>query len=527
MKYLLLLVVSISAFSSIYKIIDDPKDAVSIRYSLLKSAKQKIYSSKYIFHKDLAAYTSLFLLREKSKAIKANGLQPDIRLLIDRFGKFFKATPAEVLIHLTRDHGIEFKYYNDVLNGKVIAKKINEGFESPIVIPFAPIPIVLPSPKPLVKLLEHRLHDKLFIVDGEYMVTGGRNIQDPYFDKGVRNYVDRDVFTNGDAAKASEEHFLRFWNNPASTYVNFGIGTKRNCRKNYKKEYYKKSWFKGNLEDCLEAMRAKGKEILDGYAKKISAEMKKFKLDENFHKKIEEQEEDDPTVEFVGDRLDKDGQYFSQMSRRLVEIANNAKDKIIIENAYFVPTPALLEILSKKLHEGIKVIILTNSLASTDNNEAYSGYFKFRPILMNLGPIHNKIKLYEYQGENMGSNYGEAIHAKSATIDDKYSIIGSYNLDQLSEYYNTEVALISRNPKKAIELRKSIESHIKYAYRVGIDGVPCSPEGCTYEVDQHGNHSNGQNLHPNANQEKIAWVKRYMKVLKKDNRFSKWVLKHL
>ena len=526
MKYLVLFIVSISAFSSIYKIIDDPKDAISIRYSLLKSAKQEIFSSKYIFHKDFAAYTSLALLRQKSVEIHDNNLEPDIRLLVDRFGKFFKHTPLEVLLHLKRDHGIEFKFYNDLLSKKVITKKIIEGYDPVLALLTLPIALFLPpiSPKPYIKVVEHRLHDKLFIVDGEYMVTGGRNIQDPYFDKSESTYVDRDVFTNGKAASDSREHFLKFWNNPASTYPEY---SKRYCRKNYKKEYYKNNRIFGNTEDCLEAMRLKGKAILDEHFDKIEPQFKTFKIDENFHHKIVAEEEDDETVEFVGDKLDEKGNYISVMSKRLVEIANNAKDKIVIENAYFVPTPTLLSILDKKLHEGIKITILTNSLSSTDNNEAYSGYFKFRPILMKLGPINNKIKLYEYQGDAMGSNYGNAIHSKSATIDDEYSIIGSYNLDQLSEYYNTEVALISRNPKKAIELRESIESHINYSYQVGIDGVPCNPNVCAFTTDKHGNLLNGAQLHPNASPEKISWVNRYMKVLDKDNFLSKWILKHL
>ncbi len=491
---------SLSSFSSIYRIIDDPVEAISIRYSLLKSAKKKIYSSKYIFHHDFAAYTSLVLFREKAEEIRENGETPDIRILIDRFGKFFKSTPAEVVYYLMSEYGIQFKYYNDVLNKKFMFRKVVE---------LDPI-----------KTLEHRLHDKLFIVDGEYMVTGGRNIQDAYYSIDKKNYVDRDVFTNGQAAKASEEHFLKFWNNPASTIPNIrtGLGTMSQCVLKYKTT---------SLKKCLLMMKMVGKKILDKHQKKISPMVQKLNIDEKFYQRVIEQEEDDPTVEFIGDHLDEGGNYHSRMSRRLVEIAQKATKEIVIENAYFVPTKALLEILNNKLYEGVKVIIHTNSLSSTDNNEAYAGYFKYRKTLMELGPISNKIKLYEFQGKYCGSDFGDAIHAKSASIDGIYSIIGSYNLDKLSEYYNTEVALISKNPVKSNQLTNSINSHIKLAYQVGLDGVPCHPDKDECIEDKYGNVFGGQELHPNAEEKNIKRVNLYMRFLNMNNSFSRYIEKHL
>ncbi len=472
---------------SIYRIINDPKEAVSIRYSMLKNMDRRLYSSKYIFHKDDAAMASLYLMREKAKQInmKYCGHEQtckegaDFRLLIDRIGKGFKFTPHEVVLYLAQ-YGIRFKYYNDFANSAAVRVRKLLGTAT--------------------KMIPHRLHDKLFITDHEYMLTGGRNIQDAYFDHGEMTYVDRDVFTNKGAAESSAIHFLKFWNNIASTPINSkGLKTRAACVQRY---------YIFDIDDCFIRMIKEGKKKVDSYESKIKKLLEKSKANHNLVNEILETEKEVETL-FVGDKLKANGTYEAGLSPYLYELASNAKKNIIIQTPYFVPSDILFELFEKKLNEGVKIIIHTNSLSSTENNPSWAGYWKYRKKLMEIGPISNKIKLYEYFGDQMNSGLGNNLHGKSGTIDDEIAIIGSYNLDNLSHLYNTEVALFAFDKTKAMELRSSIEEHISCSYQVGLNGNPCTPNAC--QSDKFGNVDGASDPFPYVDEETKKKMNRWFK----------------
>jgi putative cardiolipin synthase len=78
---------------------------------------------------------------------------------------------------------------------------------------------------------------------------------------------------------------------------------------------------------------------------------------------------------------------------------------------------------------GVEIKILTNSLASTDNLEAFSSYQANRSELLKTGV----------------SIVG--LHAKSMLIDQKTTIIGTFNLDPRSANLNTECFVIVNSQK--------------------------------------------------------------------------------
>ena len=61
--------------------------------------------------------------------------------------------------------------------------------------------------------LNHRMHNKLFVADGVMAVIGGRNIADEYFLRSsAANFVDMDAFVMGAAVKELSSIFDRYWN---------------------------------------------------------------------------------------------------------------------------------------------------------------------------------------------------------------------------------------------------------------------------------------------------------------------------
>ena len=128
-----------------------------------------------------------------------------------------------------------------------------------------------------------------------------------------------------------------------------------------------------------------------------------------------------------------------------------------------------IDLFAELRKRGVRIRISTNSLASTDNLAAFSGYHKQRPGLINAG-----IELYEYKPHpqiqtELVARYPQlahknpilAIHAKSMVIDDTKVFIGTFNLDPRSANLNTEVGILVDSRQLGQQLTKSIERDIQ------------------------------------------------------------------
>jgi putative cardiolipin synthase len=61
--------------------------------------------------------------------------------------------------------------------------------------------------------MQKRMHNKLFIADNAWGITGGRNLGDAYFGGGDKqNFVDLDVLAAGRIVRDMSASFDRFWN---------------------------------------------------------------------------------------------------------------------------------------------------------------------------------------------------------------------------------------------------------------------------------------------------------------------------
>jgi putative cardiolipin synthase len=122
------------------------------------------------------------------------------------------------------------------------------------------------------------------------------------------------------------------------------------------------------------------------------------------------------------------------------------------------------KLFGKILKRGVKVLISTNSLASTDNLQAFSGYKKQRHELLKMG-----LHIFEYKPrpkvqQQLLERYADikskqpvfAIHAKTMVIDSQVLYIGTYNLDPRSENLNTEVGIIVNHDALARSVEKTI-----------------------------------------------------------------------
>jgi phosphatidylserine/phosphatidylglycerophosphate/cardiolipin synthase-like enzyme len=280
--------------------------------------------------------------------------------------------------------------------------------------------------------LFRRMHEKVVVVDGERYITGGRNLAEAYFGLAKKkNYVDRDVYVEGPSAAAADRHFDTLWSSIHVAQLDVHV----------------------RKSETAEAER-----LLDGVLYELSCGDGFVRL--NSGTDWSEGQREVREVEFLHDPVDRG----ERVAYRLADIIEAAQTSIIIESPYLVPPRPLLALLEKKLKQGVYVQIVTNSLRSTDGVLPQAGYLKYRRRLARAG-----IDVREYKGP-------DPLHAKSAVIDGRIVLIGSYNIDPRSQNLNTEVMCVVDDPELAQELLESIDLHLQNAWRIHRNGRPSRQE---------------------------------------------------
>jgi phosphatidylserine/phosphatidylglycerophosphate/cardiolipin synthase-like enzyme len=150
----------------------------------------------------------------------------------------------------------------------------------------------------------------------------------------------------------------------------------------------------------------------------------------------------------------------------LLQLVTQAQHDLLIVSPYFVPGPEMEQAFAQAHARGVRIRVLTNSLASNDAPLAHVGYARHRDELLDEG-----VDLYELRSDQDGAGLGRVLHAdsgasvsgasrsmlhsKALVVDGKLLVIGSMNLDQRSLKQNTEVALLVRSqPLSAVATEK-------------------------------------------------------------------------
>lgn len=309
----------------------------------------------------------------------------------------FHRIPKGVLAHL-RDEGVEVRVYH---------------------------PFTLRHPSWLFR----RMHEKVVVVDGARYITGGRNLAEAYFGMAKkRNYVDRDVYVEGGSAADADRHFEDLWSSRHVAELDVHV-------RDWEKELAARA-----LDEVLGELADEGVIVLDDAPRDWA------------HGQPEVE-----SVRFLHDPVSGEG---PRVADHLEQILEDAQESIVIESPYFIPTRSLLALLQRKLREGVEVIVLTNSLRSTDGVIVHAGYLKYRRRLARAG-----VDLREYKGP-------EPLHAKSMVVDRRVALVGSYNIDPRSENLNTEVMCVTEDEAVARRLLDSIEGHLADSFAVRSNGNP-------------------------------------------------------
>jgi len=276
--------------------------------------------------------------------------------------------------------------------------------------------------------LNRRMHNKLWIADNAVAVVGGRNLGDAYFAANQDNdFADLDTFVAGPLVREISHSFDAFWNSAAAIPIKTFSATPPSPEQLAATlAQLKARADKFRETDYAKSLRATdfGRLLRGGQLALVSAPA--------------------AILHDVPDKTLPQGAeqpIFSVMRSTILA----ARREALLISPYFIPSERGVSGLCSLAGKGVRVRILTNSLASTDVPVVHAGYARYRPRLLACG-----VELHELRPgaktTRRGLSSGASLHAKAVIVDRSALIIGSMNLDPRSRRVNTEVAVRIESP---------------------------------------------------------------------------------
>ena len=386
-------------------------EALAWRIALTESAKSSIDAQYFMWHMDESGKLFLErLLQAADRGIKVRLLLDDLMGGLDR----------EWILANTHPN-LEVRLFNPFRNRE------NNWLAR--------------GPEWLIGIsrLNHRMHNKLFMVDQEMAIVGGRNISNEYFGLGSQlDYRDFDLLASGPIAHQLDESFETFWNS-AWTYSPKELTEYRAKKKDLNNfRMQTRIW----LSEA-EKLNA----IFDAYRHDWS--MMLAEADKKFIKAKARVVYDCPP----GSLSEMPAQRVVTSIRDLLDATDN---ELFLVSPYVVLSSTVRDRLYAAIDRGVNIRLLTNSLASTDQNLPFSAYAKRRKGLLNTGIDIYEMKAHGEQWQRyrtpLSSGQYLSIHAKMILFDDDKLMVGSLNLDPRSKYLNTEIALLIRSKELAASI---------------------------------------------------------------------------
>jgi cardiolipin synthase C len=307
--------------------------------------------------------------------------------------------------------------------------------------------------------LDYRMHNKLLVVDNAVALIGGRNIGNQYFQVDPESqFADDDVFSAGPIAGQLSATFDEYWNSALAIPVEaLGPGKRRATASadddpRARGGEHARRLNPSGIDYDARVKAATG----EPYAGMLSGRLPLVWA----HAQLVCDSPDKKHVEngAVAGRL---------MTRPVAETARAAQSELLLATPYLIPADDEMRLLKDLREREVRVRILTNSLESTPDLSAQSGYQHYRVPLLEEG-----VALYEVRsllGNPRGSgqtatmsrfgNY--ALHGKFFVFDRQKLFIGSMNFDQRSKRLNTEVGLIIDSPELAQQVAVRFEAMVK------------------------------------------------------------------
>lgn len=409
------------ASAGLYRL-DSGEDALGARVGLIDRAEKTIDVQSYLIKDDLSGnLVALHLAAAADRGVR-------VRLLMD------DALTDEIdagLLSLDEHINIEVRVFNPFPRRRSRLISLLANFN----------------------ILNRRMHNKTFTVDNQVTIVGGRNIADEYYQSGGKTeFIDEDLLAVGEPVDDVSDGFDEYWNSPDAIPMsvfdhlvdhNRVAESIREARRYL--DAYRESSFVRDVDGRLID------DFIGGRLALVAAD-----------------------AEVVQDRPEKVRNFVrpkpSVTSSYLQQMVSGADDELIVISPYFVPQQQGVDFFAALVRKGVRVIIISNSLASTNHVSVHAVYARYRKPLLRQG-----VELYELRPrlESMSAGTKLTLHSKVATVDRRGMFVGSFNLDPRSLYLNTEMGIAVDSPELAGQMAASILASLPdSAYRLRL-----SPRG--------------------------------------------------
>ena len=306
-----------------------------------------------------------------------------------------------------------------------------------------------------------RAHNKSYTVDNISTILGGRNIGDEYFERDPElAFQDLDVLVSGPLARDVSRSFDQYWNHELSYPVATLLGDEAPTQEEYQRARERYATRVVELEDSAYLQRLQdsdlAQQLRSGDLRPVWAQGRVFA---------------DPPDKLLKSTSDVE----SRMIRELLPYLESAEKELIVSSPYFVPGRKGVAFFRKLREKGVKVRILTNSLASTDVSIVHAGYARYRKALLRMGVELWELNEVTSREERKAMHEGyigkskSSLHAKVFVADRETVFIGSLNLDPRSVIQNTEIGVVFHSPEIGGRLAAEFDEEIgKAAWRLEL-----------------------------------------------------------
>ncbi|MFD1218191.1 phospholipase D family protein [Microbulbifer celer] len=414
-----------------FYLVHDGLSAFVARAVMIEEATVSLDLKYYIYSDDASGrILTGMLLQAADRGVR-------VRLLVDDLGT--RVTNPWVLA-IDRHPNMEIRVFNPVEGRSGIRRGIEQ------VLDFGRI--------------NHRMHNKLLVCDGNVLITGGRNVADGYFSKAETEFLDVDMIAVGAVVPDASSIFDDYWNSEVAVPVTkLALVDDDTCTLDELRERVA-VYLQGERES--EFSRALEKSDL---AEKLIAGDVPFQWGKGVlfadppRKAIDR--DSVPVSDYPGYKLEK--------------TLKQCKQRLRITNAYLIPGVPGLDLFSTLQQNDVQVDILTNALATNDVAAVHGAYSRYRKPLLQAGvhlwelrPVaQQKQRLHWFKGKSRAS-----LHAKTFVLDEDRGFVGSINLDSRSIIQNTEVGVLIENAEINRQLNRLFDEWTApdTAWQLALDG---------------------------------------------------------
>ena len=317
-------------------------NALGARLGLIESAERGIDIQSYLIRDDLSG--NLIALR----LIEAANRGVRVRLLMDDA----LTEPIDAGLLAINDHpNIEVRVFNPFPRRRSRVVSFVANFN----------------------VLNRRMHNKTFTVDNQVTIVGGRNLADEYFRTGGQSeYVDEDMLAIGAIVDDVADGFDAYWNTPEAMPISvfdpfvayLPVADTAAEGRRFLAQHSDSPYLK-------QVNRLVVDQLLQGSLSLIAADVRVV--------------QDPPERVRRGVRRRP-----SETTAYLQRMVSAATSEVIVVSPYFVPQKQGVAFFAALVQKGVRVVVITNSLASTNHVSVHAVYERYRKPLLRQG-----VELYE------------------------------------------------------------------------------------------------------------------------------------